>query len=209
MAGAFLAFFAFVGFEDIVNMAEETEDASNAVPKAVIWTLLISVAIYGLVAAVAASQPDRAALTASKAPLAEMFESATGRSGAVIAVMASIAMVNGILVQIVMAARVVYGMANEGMLPAVLGRVHPTRQTPVTATLLITGIIIILGLTVPLVQLAATTSLIILAIFAAVNLSLFLLGRREGAPERLHAWRYWGLAGTFISLALIASELAA
>lgn len=209
MAGAFLAFFAFIGFEDIVNMAEETEDASKAVPKAVIWTLLISVLVYGLVAAIAASQPDRAALTASKAPLATLFESATGRSGAVIAVMASIAMVNGILVQIVMAARVIYGMANEGMLPAVLGRVHPKRQTPVTATLLITGIIIILGLTVPLVQLAATTSLIILMIFTAVNLSLFLLGRRQAAPQRLRTWRYWGLAGAVISLALIVSEVAA
>jgi len=207
MAGAFLAFFAFIGFEDIVNMAEETRDAERAVPKAVIWTLVISVAVYGLVAAVAAAHPDRAVLTASKAPLAVMFEGATGRSGAVIAVMASIAMVNGILVQIVMASRVIYGMANEGMMPKVLGRVDERRQTPVIAILLITALIVVLGLTVPLLRLAETTSLVILSIFAAVNFSLFLLGRRAGAPERLHRWRWWGLAGTAISLGLIASEV--
>ena len=105
-AGAFVAFFAFIGFEDIENMAEETLDPHRTVPRAIILTLVVSVAIYALVAMVAAAFPDRAALAASKAPLALMFETATGRPGAVVAVMASIAMVNGILVQIVMASRV-------------------------------------------------------------------------------------------------------
>ena len=208
MAGGFLAFFAFVGFEDIVNMAEETRDPSRTVPKAVVWTLVLTILIYGLVSAVAASYPDRQSLVASKAPLAVMFEGATDKSGAAIAVMASIAMVNGILVQIMMASRVIYGMAKEGMMPAVLGRVHPTRQTPVNAILLIAGLIVVLAFSVPFLRLAELTSLIILSIFAAVNLSLFLLGRRDGAPARLHRWRLWGLAGAVVSLTLIASELA-
>ena len=207
MAGAFLAFFAFIGFEDIVNMAEETHDAENAVPKAVMWTLVLSVVIYGLVAAVAAAYPDREALTASKAPLAVIFEGATGRSGAIIAVMASIAMVNGILVQIVMASRVIYGMANEGMVPSILGRVHEKRQTPALAILLIVGLVMVLGLTVPLIQLAEFTSLVRLSIFTAVNFSLFQIGSREGASARLNRWRFWGLAGAAISLGLIAFEL--
>ena len=207
MAGAFLAFFAFIGFEDIVNMAEETHDAESAVPKAVMWTLVLSVAIYGLVAAVAAAYPDREALTASKAPLAVIFEGATGRSGAIIAVMASIAMVNGILVQIVMASRVIYGMANEGMVPSILGRVHERRQTPILAILLIVGLVMALGLTVPLIRLAEFTSLVILSIFTAVNFSLFQIGRRGEAPARLRRWRFWGLAGAAISLGLIVFEL--
>jgi amino acid transporter len=207
MAGGFLAFFAFIGFEDIVNMAEETDDAATVVPKAVIWTLVISVAVYALVAAVAASYPDRAALIASKAPLAVLFEGATGQSGAVIAVMASIAMVNGILVQIVMGSRVLYGMANEGMAPRVLGWVHPVRQTPLVGILLLAIGIALLALTIPLLQLAELTSLIILVIFTLVNASLFLLGRRDGAPEKLRRWRWWGLAGAAISLALVVSEI--
>ena len=207
LAGGFLAFFAFIGFEDIVNMAEETHDASNVVPRAVIWTLFISVAIYVLVAAVAASHPDRAALTASKAPLAVLFEGATGQSGTVIAIMASIAMVNGILVQIMMGSRVLYGMANEGMAPKFLGRVHPVRQTPMLGILLLAILIALLAISVPLLRLAETTSLIILVIFTLVNASLFLLGRRKEAPDKLRRWRYWGLVGAAVSLALMTSEV--
>jgi amino acid transporter len=207
LAGSFLAFFAFIGFENIVNMAEEAEDATRVIPKAVILTLFISIAIYALAAAVAAAHADRAALVGSKAPLAVLFEGATGQPGAVIAAMASIAMVNGILVQIVMASRVLYGMAGEGMMPGLLGRVHPRRQTPVTAIILFTLLVALLALSVPLVQLAEMTSFVILAIFTLVNLSLFLIGRRPGAPERLRRWRWSGLAGAAVILALIIAEI--
>jgi len=208
LAGSFLAFFAFIGFENIVNMAEEAEDATRVIPKAVLLTLVISVVIYALAAAVAASYADRAALVASKAPLAVLFEGATGRPGAIIAAMAAIAMVNGILVQIVMASRVLYGMAGEGMMPAVFGRVHPRRRTPVIAILLFTVLIALLALTVPLVRLAEMTSFVILAIFTLVNVSLFLIGGRPEAPLRLRRWRWTGLIGAVISLGLIVSELA-
>ncbi len=207
MAGGFLAFFAFIGFENVVNMAEETDNATTVVPKAVIWTLAISVAVYALVAAVAASHPDRAALIASKAPLAVLFEGATGQPGAVIAMMASIAMVNGILVQIVMGSRVLYGMAEEGMVPRVLGRLHPVRQTPIIGVVFLAAAIALLALTVPLLQLAELTSLIILIIFTLVNASLFLLGRQQDAPGKLRRWRWWGLAGAAVSLALAVSEI--
>jgi APA family basic amino acid/polyamine antiporter len=209
LGASFLAFFAFIGFENIVNMAEESEDATRVIPKAVLLTLVISVAIYALAAAVAAAYADRAALVASKAPLAVLFEGATGRPGAIIAAMASIAMVNGILVQIVMASRVLYGMAEEGMMPGLLGRLHPRRRTPVIAIMLFTLLIGLLALTVPLVRLAEMTSFLILAIFTLVNASLFLIGRRPDAPEGLRRWRWMGLIGAAVTLALIASELAA
>lgn len=208
LAGAFVAFFAFIGFEDIENMAEETRDAARAVPLAIMLTLVISVAIYALVALVAAAYPDRDSLTASKAPLADLFAAVTGTSGTPIAVMASIAMVNGILVQVVMASRVIYGMAREGMMPGRLGRLHAVRQTPVRAILLVIAATALLGLFVPLLQLAELTSLVMLVVFATVNLSLFLIGRRAGAAPRLVRWRYWGLLGAAVSLALIASEIA-
>jgi basic amino acid/polyamine antiporter, APA family len=206
--GAFVAFFAFIGFEDIENMAEETQDAARVIPLAIVLTLVISVAIYGLVAVVAASYPDRAALVASKAPLADLFSAVTGWPGAPVAVMASIAMVNGILVQIVMASRVIYGMSREAMVPAWLGSLHAGRQTPVRAILLIALATALLGLFVPLLRLAELTSLTMLLIFATVNLSLFLIGRRDGAPEKLRRWRYWGLFGAAVSLGLVASEIA-
>lgn len=208
LAGGFLAFFAFIGFENIVNMAEEAEDAATVIPRAVILTLIVSIAIYALAAAVAASYDGRAALVASKAPLAVLFEGETGQPAAIIAAMAAIAMLNGILVQIVMASRVLYGMAGEGMMPGLLGRVHPRRQTPVIAIMLFTALTGLLALSVPLVRLAEMTSFVILAIFTLVNASLFLIGGRPEAPQRLRRWRWTGLAGALTSLGLILSELA-
>lgn len=208
-AGAFVAFFAFIGFEDIENMAEETQDAARVIPLAIILTLVISVAIYALVALVASAYPDRAGLVASKAPLSDLFAALTGWPGAPVAAMASVAMVNGILVQIVMASRVIYGMSKEGMLPGHFGRLHATRQTPARAILFIAAAVVLLGLFVPLLRLAELTSLVILLVFATVNLSLFLIGRRPDAPKRLRRWRYWGLAGSLVSLALAISEAVA
>ncbi len=207
-AGGFVAFFAFIGFEDIENMAEETRNASRNVPLAIILTLVISVAIYALVAIVAAAWPGRAQLTASRAPLAELFADVTGLSGTPVAVMASIAMINGILVQIIMASRVIYGMTQESMLPRALGKLHPGRQTPIRAIFLISTAAALLGLLLPLVQLAELTSLVMLCIFAAVNLSLFILGQRPDAHPRLKRWRHFGLFGTAVSAALIIVSLA-
>lgn len=205
-AGAFLAFFAYIGFEDIVNMAEETKDPHRAIPAAIGWTLGISLVLYGLVAAVAVSFPDRQALVSSDAPLALLFERTTGYPAAPVAAMASIAMINGILVQIVMASRVLYGMAREGMIPAILGRLDTKRSTPALAIALITAAILALALLVPFLKLASLTSFIILLIFAAVNASLYLIGARPGAPEKLRRWRWWGMLGAFISLGLAATE---
>lgn len=206
-SGGFVAFFAFIGFEDIENMAEETQNASRTIPLAIVLTLVISVAIYALVATVAAAWPDRAALTASRAPLADLFADVTGRSGTPVAVMASVAMINGILVQIIMASRVIYGMAQENMLPAWLGRLHASRQTPVRAIALISCAAGLLGLFLPLVRLAELTSLVILCVFAAVNLSLYILGRRPDAPPVLERWRHAGLFGAAVSVALVIVSL--
>ncbi len=205
-SGAFLAFFAFIGFEDIENMAEETMDPHRAIPAAILWTLGISVALYILVAAVAISFPDRQALINSNAPLALLFERTTGYPAAPVAAMASIAMINGILVQIVMASRVLYGMAREGMIPAALGRLDKKRATPALAIGLITAAILALALLVPFLQLASLTSFIILLIFMAVNASLYVIGSRSGAPEKLRRWRWWGVFGAFVSLGLAAME---
>ena len=114
--------------------------------------------------------------------------------------MASISMINGILVQIVMASRVLYGMAREGMIPAALGRLDPKRATPAIAIGLITAAILALALFVPFLQLASLTSFIILLIFMVVNASLYVIGSRPGAPEKLRRWRWWGgcLAPSFL-----------
>jgi amino acid transporter len=207
LSGAFLAFFAFIGFEDIVNMAEETEKPESTIPAAVVLTLGITVAIYLVVAVIAAAFPDRDALAASKAPLALLFERTTGIAGAPVAAIASIAMINGILVQIIMASRVLYGMATEGMIPGRIARLDAKRQTPVIAIAMVVIAIIAFTLLVPFLSLAELTSLVILAVFAAVNLSLFLIGRTADSHARLRRWRWWGAIGALISAGLIFAQV--
>lgn len=207
LSGAVIAFFAFVGFEDIVNMAEETVEPSSTAPKAIFWTLGLTMLIYVSLALVAVSVADREAITGSSAPLAALFEAVTGLPGQAVAMMAAVAMVNGILVQIVMASRVLYGMANEGLAPRWFAVVNQSRHTPMRATLVVSAAILVLALLFPLLQLAKLTSLITLAVFAMVNLSLFVLGSRN-VHERLARWRWWGVVGAILCVGLIGFQIA-
>lgn len=206
MSAGLIAFFAFVGFEDIENMAEETVDPSRTSPRAIFWTLGLTVVIYLALSLVAVSVTDRAALTDSPAPLAVLFEQITGLSGNTISAIASIAMVNGILVQIIMSARVLYGMANENLVPAWFAKVDARHQTPARATFFVAVIIVALALALPLVRLAEITSLVILVVFALVNLSLFTLGGRPQYRE-LRGWRWWGLFAAALCFAILALHL--
>jgi len=201
MAGALIAFFAFIGFEDIENLAEETIEPERAAPRAILWTLVITVVLYVLLALVAISAPGREEITGSQAPLAILFEQTTGIDRAPVAAMAAIAMVNGILVQILMGARTLYGMAHERLLPMWFGAVLDSRRTPARATIAVAGLTLILALAFPLVRLAEATSLIVLTVFALVNLSLYALGARN-AHASLRRWRHWGLFGAALCLAI-------
>lgn len=202
VAGAVLAFFAFVGFEDIVNMAEETRRPRRTVPLAILFTLAITLVIYVALSLVASGVPDRALIADSPAPLSALFEASTGMGGEVIAAIASVAMLNGILVQIVMAARVLYGMASEGQLPRLLSRVDPVRRTPVAATMLTCGLILVLALTLPLTQLAELTSFVILSVFLLVNVSLVVVGRGH-EDELLRRFYWWGGVAALMCVAIL------
>lgn len=208
LAGAVVAFFAFIGFEDIANMAEETVDPRTTAPRAIAWTLSISIVIYVLLASIAVVLPDRAAIVESDAPMVELFGAVGGSGTDVVATVASLAMTNGILVQIVMATRVLYGMAGEGMLPgpfAGLGRVHRARHTPVRATVAVCGAIVVLVVLVPLGELARMTSLVTLGVFTLVNLALLRLDHPD-APVALR-WRVTAGIGALLTAALGAWEI--
>ncbi|MGE0846671.1 MAG: APC family permease [Flavobacteriaceae bacterium] len=201
-AAAAVAFFAFIGFEDIVNMAEETVAPERTVGRAILVTLAISTVVYVLLAVLASALSDRVDISASPAPVAAMFEALTGSSGAPVAVVAMIAMVNGILVQIVMASRVVYGMAGEGLLHRWLAAVHPIRRTPHRAIWLVAACVGALALVAPLLELARTVSCITLGVFTAVNLSLVRIAWRSRSGGVV-----WGLAAALVTAALLGREL--
>ncbi|WP_417673490.1 APC family permease [Roseibium sp.] len=207
LSGGVIAFFAFVGFEDIENMAEETVNPERTTPRAIFWTLGITVVLYVLLSIIAVMAPDRDAVAGSSAPMAVLFEQITGFSGKPVAAAAAIAMINGILVQIVMVSRVLYGMANDGIAPKWFAWVDPKRRTPGRATLVVTIAVLALAVSFPLVRLAEATSLVTLAVFALVNLSLFRLGGRLD-DRTLQRFRWWGLAGAAICVVIAGFQIA-
>lgn len=207
LSATIIAFFAFVGFEDMVNMAEETVNPTKVMPRAIGITLAITVILYVMIATIAAALPNRQEITGSAAPLATLYSSVTGFSGKPISAMAAIAMVNGILVQIIMASRVIYGMTTERLAPSYLGILHPKRQTPVRAILLVSLLITVLALLFPLVHLAQVTSLIILFVFFMVNISLWRIGSKKNAHIKLNKWRNWGLVGALLTFLLFFFEI--
>jgi len=206
LAGAVIAFFAFVGFEDIANMAEETIDPKKTAPRAMIITLAVTMILYVLLATVAVLIPESSGLSESDAPMSTLFEAVSGHDGRVVSVIAVIAMINGILVQIVMASRVLFGMAREDLMPAFLASVDANRQTPVRATVVIVIAITTLALFFPLVGLARATSLVTLGVFTLVDLSLFAIGTKDPSLG-IGRWRWLGLFGALLATGLAMWEL--
>jgi amino acid transporter len=179
MAGAFVAFFAYLGFENLANMAEETRNPGRTVAWAIVIAVVISALLYGLVSLVAvlAVGPER--LAQSNAPLCLVVERGGMECGQGFAILALIALSNGILVEIMLVARLLYGMARRGLLPPWLGVVNAGTKVPVRGTILAGAAIMVLILGVPFDWLVKATSGILLVVFAVVNLSLWRLQRRE------------------------------
>ena len=184
--GSLLAFFAFIGFEDLANVVEEAKIPHRDIPRAMILTLLISTILYVLVAAVAVSAGPIERLSSSSAPLSLVFREVAGVSPATISAIAIVATLNTTLAQMTMAARVVYGIARERELPAIFARVHPRTGTPLVATACVAASIVPLALLVPLTPLAEGTSLATLAVFALVNLALLRLRCRRVPSDIPH-----------------------
>ena len=180
-AGAFLAFYAYIGFEDMVNVAEESRNPSRTMPLAILISLVISTALYLLVVVVSTTLVSPADLAASDAPLSLVFSRSGAGHAAVISAIGVIAAVNGVIVQIIMGSRILYGLASEGWIHSRFATVHPTFKTPVVATLLVVAAMIIATLALPLVSLAQLTSLLVLTIFTLVNASLIVIKRRGGS----------------------------
>ena len=185
---ASLAFFAFIGFEDIVNMAEEVKKPTRTMPLAIIFSLLITTLLYAGVSYVAVRAVPLENLAASERPLALVFEAGGGSSRFLSAIAVSAAL-NGVLAQVVMAARVLFGLGKRHGSLAFFHRAHPRFGTPVLATALIGAVVIGAALILPVSDLAGVTSTILLTVFALVNASLIALKRqRAEAPFTVPMW---------------------
>lgn len=210
LVGAFLAFYAFVGFEDMVNVAEEVRNPRRNLPLAILLALVVTTLLYAAVCLAAVLTVTPAQLSASDAPLATVYRQATGSNPVVLSVISIFAVVNGALIQIIMGSRILYGMSRQGWLPAVFGRVWRKTQTPLAATAAMAGIVLALALWLPLVTLARATSFLVLIVFSLVNLSLLRIKRREPRPEGIRVFPAWIPAGGIIaSLGLLLFQLSA
>lgn len=199
-AGAFIAFFAFLGFETLANMAEEVKEARRVVPRAILTAIAISIALYILVA-LAVTVADRAGAN----PLLDLFE---GRNATIFAAAGGMAIVNGVLVGVVMLSRLFYGMARNGQLPAVVGAVSARRRTPTVATLLAGGLILVTALAVPFGSLLVWTNALTLIVFVAVDLALWRLQHgAKAAHDGFRAPRWVPPLAALLSLGLMAAEL--
>ncbi len=210
LSAALIAFFAFTGFEGLSNIAEEVKNPARTLPRAIFITLGLSTLLYVLVVWVALVAVPRAELGAAGAPLSLVFERLTGAPPAVFSAIAIVATVNGVIVHMVMASRVMYGLAAQGLLPAPLARVNSVTRTPLAATALIVGAVLALAIAFPLEGLAEMTSRVTLAIFAFVNASLLMLKwRRAPPPANAFIAPAWApAAGLLGSAGLLLSEIA-
>ena len=185
-SAAVLAFFAFIGFEDIVNMAEEVRDPVHTLPRAILYALVITSLLYALVswAAVRAVPLDQ--LGGSEQPLALVWSSARGGDAGFLSLIAVAAALNGILAQIVMASRVMFGVGRRHSILAVFHHAHPRFGTPVLATALIGAAVIVMAVLLPVADLAEATSAILLSVFVLVNAALIAMKRAQPeAPFRV------------------------
>ncbi|MES2383088.1 MAG: APC family permease [Pseudomonadota bacterium] len=189
IAGTSLAFFAMVGFEDSVNMAEESKDPSRIFPKVLLAGLAITGLVYVLVsiAAITLVPPDK--LAEGETPLLQVVQAgAPGFPVELFGFITMFAVANSALINMLMASRLVYGMSREGVLPPLLGKVHAARRTPYVAiaftTLLAFGLISFVG-EVP--ALGGTTALLLLLVFTIVNIAVLVLRKDKVDHPHFHA----------------------
>ena len=177
IAATTLAFFAMVGFEDSVNMAEEAKNPSRIFPKVLLGGLLITGVIYLLVSITAIALVDAKALGEGATPLLKVVEAgAPWFPLSVFGIITMCAVANSALINMLMASRLLYGMAQEKVLPSILGKVLPKRRTPYTAIVFTTGLAIALITFVGAVpDLGGTTALLLLAVFTLVNIAVLVL----------------------------------
>ncbi|GAA5161046.1 APC family permease [Pseudonocardia eucalypti] len=188
-AAVSLAFFAMVGFEDSVNMAEETKDPVKVFPKAMLTGMAVAGTLYVVIATLSSMLVPAADLAAAKsgALLKVLGVGAPGFPLIIFAVIGLLAVINSALINMLMASRLLYGMANERVLPSVFATVHPTRRTPWVSIVFSSLLAYLLVVSVDVSTLGGTTSLLLLAVFTLTNVAVLVLRRRPAEHEHFKA----------------------
>lgn len=213
LSGAVLTFYSFVGFEDIINVSEEVINPERNIPLGLLSALGIASLIYMGVSIVAVSVIPAAELATSKAPLVDVVGKAAPWFPSIgFSFIAMFAVANTALLNFIMGSRLAYGMANEGLLPPVLSKIHPTRRTPHVASVVLLVIMLGLALVGDISSLARATSVLLLLVFFVINSALVVFKVR--GPKLVGGFQvpiFVPLLGAIVCVAMLffakASEL--
>jgi len=178
LSGAALAFYSLIGFEDSVNVAEETHEPHRTFPKALFIGLVVAGLVYILVTVIASMAVPTQQLADSDGPLLEVVQlGPLAVSTELFSAIALFALTNGALINLIMASRLTYGMAQQGIVPRPLGIVHRGRRTPWVAIVFTTALAMVLVAVGNLTTLASTTVTLLLGVFICVNIAVLVLRR--------------------------------
>jgi amino acid transporter len=210
LAGAAVAFYALIGFEDSVNLAEETRNPRRVFPPVLFGGLLLAGAIYLLVTIGASMVVPTDDLAGSSGPLLEVVDQGPlGVPEKLFSAIGLLALSNGALINMIMSSRLLYGMAEENVVPGPFRAVHPGRRTPWFAIAFTTVVAAALVLTGDLSSLADTTVALLVVVFAVVNVSVLVLRRDEVEGEHFRVPSLVPVCGVAISAALLTQVEAA
>jgi len=207
LSGAVIAYYSFVGFETSANMIEEVKNPRRTYPRALFGALFTAGGVYVLVGLASSVALPASELQESSGPLLAVVE-ATGVSipSWLFSLIALIAVANGALLTMIMVSRLTYGMAEQNLLPGVLGRVLPNRKTPWVAILTTTLVAMGLTLVGDLATLAETVVLLLLFVFLSVNVSVLVLRRDQVEHEHFRVWTFVPVLGIASCILLLTQQ---
>ena len=223
LGSALIAYYSFVGFETSANLAEEITDVTRVYPRALFGALAAAGVVYVLLGFVAPAVVPPAELAESTGPLLDVVRAGGVVPPGVFAVVALVAVANGALLTMIMASRLAYGMAQQGLLPSPLARVLPRRRTPGVAIVVTTAVAIVLAVTGELVDLASTVVLLLLFVFLSTNVAVLVLRRDRVEHDHFRAptvmpvlavlsclllltrqeAQHWALAGVLLAVGVV------
>ena len=207
LGGAIIAYYSFVGFETSANVIEEVRDPRRSYPRALFASLLTAGVVYVLVGLASAVALPAADLVDSSGPLLDVVAAAgVGVPPWLFSLIALIAVANGALLTMIMASRLAYGMSEQGLLPAVLGRVLPQRRTPWVAILATTLVAMLLTLIGDLSLLAETVVLLLLFVFLSANVSVLVLRRDRVEHDHFRVWTVIPILGIASCVLLLTQQ---
>lgn len=209
LTGAVLTFYSFVGFEDMLNVAEEVKEPHKTLPRALLMALLIASIIYMTIAVVAVSVLSPAVLGASGQPLVDVVaKAAPWFPSSAFSLIALFAVANTALLNFLMGSRLLYGMANQGLVPTALARIHAGRQTPHVAIIAVWVIFFVLILSGDISSLARSTSVLLLCCFILVNMALVVLKLREKSTGHFDVPLIVPVLGALVCFAMLSQAKA-